>query len=114
MAVNEATAFGDLGLRKLIFMMLMFVYIKYPYFSPMHIGLRLRSVKFSASEVDLVLRIRCPTTRPWDMKIMKFSMKNHDFREFPKRAQDLGKPIFSRLGTSENHRAFANFVSHDS
>ena len=44
------------GSEKLIFMIPVVVYIQYPYFSPMDIGLRLRSVKFSASEVDLVRR----------------------------------------------------------
>ena len=54
--MNEAAAFGDLGLRKVDFHDTSGRVHSLSAFSPMHIGLRLRSVKFSASEVDLVRR----------------------------------------------------------
>ena len=54
--VNEAAAFEDLGLRKVDFHDTSGRVHPISVFSPMNIGLRRRSVKFSASEVDLVRR----------------------------------------------------------
>ena len=60
--MNEAAAFACLGLRKVDFHDTSGRVHSISVFSPMHIGLRLSSVKFSASEVDLVMRNTVPTT----------------------------------------------------
>ena len=105
--MNEAATFGDLGLRKHDFHdtngLVQQLYI----FSPIDIVLRLCSVKLSAPETDPVASTTCPTTPA-------MGHKNHDFRGFSKRVQDLRKLHFRRGGTPENHRTFANFVLHDS